>query len=478
MELATETSVRIESAGLDFWMAAVLREADRARADIVPDVVHDLRVALRRCRSIADGYMTFDPHPAWEQMKDESRRLFRQLGSLRDTQVMREWVRRLARSTDEAAVIMNNHLSNQEIQFKQSALEAVSDFNQRKWTSWIRLLSRRTRYIPVESMAFQHIALERWFDAYELHQHAMRNRSQVAYHRLRIGLKKFRYTVENFLPSRHARWGADLRGLQDLLGEMHDLDVLWRTAVATKALRNAEARLEWRRRISEEIDQRLEQYREKMLGKESLARIWRSELPDPRQIGIAALARLRAWASFRDTDVAHSDLVAKLALHIYDGLDSFALMPESGMDARRILEAAALLHDVGMNEGRKRHHLSSYRMIRRLDPPLGWSSEALRKVALIARFHRGALPRFEQKAFSGIPGEQKKSLIMLCGILRLANAFDALHQRRIRRLELKQTGNILHIAAPGYSENDRLAEKLAEARHLLETACRLPILIE
>ncbi len=478
MELATETSVRIESAGLDYWMAAVLRECDRARADIMPDVVHDLRVALRRCRSIADGYMAFDPHPAWKQMKDESRRLFRQLGSLRDTQVMMEWVRRLAHPGDEAAIIMNSYLSDQEIQFKQSALEAVRDFNQRKWTSWIRLLSKRARYIPVESMAFQHIALERWVGAYELHRRAMRDRSHAAYHRLRIGLKKFRYTVENFLPSRHARWGADLRELQDLLGGMHDLDVLWRTIIAVKAVCNAETRLEWRRRISEEIDQRLEKYRQKMMGKESLARVWRSELPSPEQIGIAALARLRAWASFRDTDFAHSDLVAKLALQIYDGLDSLALIPASGMDARRILEAAALLHDVGMNEGRKKHQLSSYRLIRKLEPPLGWSAEALRKVALIARFHRGPLPCLDQKAFIGIPGEEKKLLILLCGILRLANAFDALHQRRIRRLALKRTGNILHIAAPGYSENDELAEKLAAARHLIETAFRLPVLIE
>ena len=478
MGFAPAVDAGIEPVGLDFWMTRVMRECDQARRDFDPEPVHDLRVALRRCRSIADGFITFDPHPAWKQMKNEGKRLFQQLGALRDTQVMMEWVQRLAPET-EASVVMRTYLDDQENRLKVSASEALHDFNQKKWTSWIRLLSGRTRRIPLEGMAFRHIALECWYEVHELHGQALRNRSHASYHRLRIGLKKFRYTIENFLPSLHASWGAELRELQSLLGEMHDLYVLWRTALAIQAIRDEETRLEWRRRISEETNLRLERYREKMLGKTSLALVWRSGFPDSNQIEIAALARLRAWASFRDPDVAHSELVAKLALQIYDGLDSLALMPAVNLpDARRALEAAALLHDVGINESRKKHQLISYRLIRKLKPPLGWSVEALRHVALIARFHRGALPRPEQKAFSGISGGQRNAIILLCGILRLATAFDSLHHRRIRRLELKRAGDILRVVAPGYSENDALAEKLAAARHLLEVACRRPILIE
>jgi exopolyphosphatase/guanosine-5'-triphosphate,3'-diphosphate pyrophosphatase len=116
-------------------------------------------------------------------------------------------------------------------------------------------------------------------------------------------------------------------------------------------------------------------------------------------------------------------------------------------------------------------------MIQKFGPTPGWSALSLRHVALIARFHRGALPRVDQKTFSGLSLNQKKAIILLCGILRLANAFDGPHQRRIRRLTLKLATETIYIDAPGYSENDPSAEKLAAARHLLETACRLPILI-
>src|ERR1035441_6942470 len=51
-----------------------------------------------------------------------------------------------------------------------------------------------------------------WTAAYDLHKHALRTRSQVSWHELRIGIKRFRYTVENFLPRQHALWGDDLDG--------------------------------------------------------------------------------------------------------------------------------------------------------------------------------------------------------------------------------------------------------------------------
>jgi CHAD domain-containing protein len=139
---------------LDFWMSRTLRDWDRARSDFAPESVHDLRVALRRCRSIADGFIAFDPHPAWKLMKSEGRRLFQQLGALRDAQVMMEWVQAIAPVADEAAAALSLHLSGQEARHKESASEALHDFNQKKWASWTRLLSNRAQRVPIGSMTF------------------------------------------------------------------------------------------------------------------------------------------------------------------------------------------------------------------------------------------------------------------------------------------------------------------------------------
>jgi CHAD domain-containing protein len=479
MESVNAMPVDNKRVGLDYWMECVMREWTRVRRDFAPEPIHDLRVALRRCRSIADGFAVLDSHPAWKLMNKESRKLFKQLGALRDTQVMMDWVRQLAPETDETFILMSRYLSERENRYRKNAEKALQNFKIKKWESWSRILSERIHRVRPESFVFQHIALERWSEMRSLHHQALRNRSHVAYHRLRIGLKKFRYTIENFLPSLYVLWGTDLKRLQDFLGEMHDLQVLWQTALAIKALRNEEVHVEWKHRIAQESHRRLDEYRDKMLGKASLALVWRSELPGPTEISIAALERLRAWALFRDPDSDHSKLAAKLALQIYDGLDSLSPVPAVNLpDARRVLETAALLHNIGTGKSHKKRHLVSYRMIRKLDPPLGMSKETLRHIALIARFHRGPIPHPEQKAFSGIPDEQRKALILLCGILRLANAFDSLRQKRIHSLELTQERGSLRITAPGYSKYDSAAEKLAAARHLLEVACGLPILIE
>ena len=221
---------RARKAGLRFWMERVLEECDRASAGFAPDPVHDLRVALRRCRSIADGFIALDPDPAWKEMKKAGRLLFSRLGELRDVHVMQEWVGKLASPSDPSAIALLQFLAAREIELKQEAALALNEFDRKQWRRWSIKLPRRTTRLRQGSMIFKHLALERWLHAYDLHRRAMRGRSRIAFHKLRIGIKRFRYIVENFLPEQHAAWGGDLKRVQDLLGEVHDLDVLWATA--------------------------------------------------------------------------------------------------------------------------------------------------------------------------------------------------------------------------------------------------------
>src|SRR5277367_1861553 len=264
--------------GLAFWMERVLEECSRAAVSFAADPVHDLRVCLRRCRSMADGLMTIDPDPSWKQMKKSGRQLFRSLGELRDMQVMEEWVGKLI-ANDPAADKLLQFLAGREAQLKQQAAVALQQFDGKQWKKWSQTLPRRASRMRAGSVVFKHLALERWTEAHELHQRALRNRSQVAFHSLRIGIKRFRYIVENFLPEQHAAWKDDLKHLQDLLGEVHDLDVLWAKLLQVNAFPgNEEARTRWHTRIIEERAQRVEKYRGKMLGGASLWQVWSAEL--------------------------------------------------------------------------------------------------------------------------------------------------------------------------------------------------------
>ncbi|HVO60335.1 MAG TPA: CHAD domain-containing protein, partial [Terriglobales bacterium] len=55
-------------AGLAYGAHRVLVESDKLGSHFDPDSVHDLRVALRRCRSMADGFLLIDPDPGWKQL--------------------------------------------------------------------------------------------------------------------------------------------------------------------------------------------------------------------------------------------------------------------------------------------------------------------------------------------------------------------------------------------------------------------------
>src|SRR5580692_241579 len=468
-----------KKAGLTLWMERVLEECDRASVEFGADPVHDLRVALRRCRSMADGLLVMDPDPSWKEMKRAGKQLFRELGELRDAQVMEEWVRSLGSSDDPVTIALLQFLGGREAGLKQQAAVGLQEFDRKQWKRWSTSLPRRAAKMRPGSVVFKHLALERWTEAYDLHHRALRNRSHVAFHSLRIGLKRFRYIVENFLPEQHAAWSGDLKELQDALGEVHDLDVLWTTALQVNAFPDVESRSKWHSRIIEERTRRIEKYRAKMLGKDSLWQVWRAQLPAGKQVESAALSRLKLWASLLDPDFKHSTHVAQLALQLYDGLSVKRTPMESDVgDQRAVLQVAALLHEVGRSRKEKNHHKATYDLIRRMRPPLGWTEEKLRWVGIVARFHRGALPRAGQKTLMGLSESQRQNILRVAGILRLANALDADRDGRIQRLEVREQNGFLEIAAQGYSPRDHMAEGIAAARHLLETVYRRPVMVK
>jgi CHAD domain-containing protein len=525
----TKSSTPKPKLGLRAWMERVLEECDRADKDFDVDAVHDLRVALRRCRSLADGMIPIDPDSSWKEMKKAGRKIFRELGDLRDMQVMEEWIEKIASAhdvvNDPVAAKLLVHLKSREAEYKQLARRDLGQFNRKQWRQWGKTLPQRASRVRPGSLVYLHLALEKWMEAYELHKRVLRTRSTVGWHELRIAIKHFRYTVENFLPQQHARWGGDLKELQDLLGEVHDLDVLWSTAIdsGVDAFPDVESRKRWRENLNLERNKRIARYRAKMVGKQSLWRQWRAELPSGPQLRAAATSRLRTWVAYLDPDFSNSQRVAQVSQLLYDQLKNAGFisgdhapaansvthrsLPEaqaaldSDADPRFILQAAALAHDVGRAKGSKNHQKKSYKMIRALNRPLGYSARELDLAATVARYHRGALPRPRGKIMQRLAITDRPVATLLAAILRLAVALAACQQQNVRkrnipsrglpsssrplarldsrekRIEVHFSHDQLLVRLEGYSAFDRSAQEIAAARHLLETVLRRPIMV-
>src|SRR4029077_4973900 len=190
------------------------------------DSVHDLRVAIRRCRPIAAVLQEVDPDSAWADMRRVARKLLRKLGELRGAQVIDEWVKLLAPDHDAVRLQMHAAFQASENEMRDVALRAAEKFDDKEWIRLERKLRERARLDPPKSRAAQCLAVEWFEEAKDLHVRAQRTDKPKPWHELRIGLKRLRYTVENLLPEQYALWSDNLKRLQDLLGEVHDLDVL------------------------------------------------------------------------------------------------------------------------------------------------------------------------------------------------------------------------------------------------------------
>ncbi|HEY2170125.1 MAG TPA: CHAD domain-containing protein, partial [Candidatus Angelobacter sp.] len=144
-----------KDSGLVHWMNQIPREADKAADGFNSEAVHDLRVALRRCRSMADGFRAIDPHKDWKRMRRHATALFDSLGTLRDCHVITEWVHKLGKVDDPVTHQLLRYLATQETELKQQAKSAIDVFDRKQWQSWTRQLSQRARRLPIGSHVFQ-----------------------------------------------------------------------------------------------------------------------------------------------------------------------------------------------------------------------------------------------------------------------------------------------------------------------------------
>lgn len=154
-------------------------------------------------------------------------------------------------------------------------------------------------------------------------------------------------------------------------------------------------------------------------------------------------------------DEPHARHVARLCASLFD-----QLRKTHGLDRedRRLLLAAALLHDIGTFIALKRHHKHSLYIISASELP-GLTQNEIDMVANIARYHRKSGPSSHHEAFMRLGDKDRDRVTRLSALLRLADALDREHMQRVESVSADIDGDTLHLAIDG--RGDLLLERWA-----------------
>lgn len=179
-----------------------------------------------------------------------------------------------------------------------------------------------------------------------------------------------------------------------------------------------------------------------------------------------------------DEDPAHSSHVAHLALQLFD---ETADLHGHGATARALLEAGALLSNVGLMISHSRHHKHSYYLIRNSDRLVGFTDGEIEVVAQIARYHRKSAPKESHPEWAALDRADREVVRVAAAVLRVAIGLDRSHSRSIAAVRLEERGGgVAVVALPFSAACDTSLELYAASGRcgLLADVLGVPVAVE
>ena len=143
----------------------------------------------------------------------------------------------------------------------------------------------------------------------------------------------------------------------------------------------------------------------------------------------------------------------------------------------KILEGAAILHDIGNYISYSSHHKHSYYLIKNSEL-LGYKPEEVELIANVARYHRRSVPKPSHEPYNNLGVDQKTIIRKLAGILRVADGLDRSHNMLVLDISITDSDDVLYIRP--ISEMDIYIEKdgANSKKELLEEELGKKIIIE
>ena len=142
-------------------------------------------------------------------------------------------------------------------------------------------------------------------------------------------------------------------------------------------------------------------------------------------------------------DRKHSQTVTRFALKLYDGLQSIHSL---GRKYRYLLEAGAILHDIGYFIGGEKHHQHSFYIANSIDIP-GLTKSDKRILGYLVLMHRRKISSEIENNFVHLPVKEQLVIKKLVSILRLSDGLDASHSQPVTDIDVITKPNKLIIKA-------------------------------
>lgn len=163
---------------------------------------------------------------------------------------------------------------------------------------------------------------------------------------------------------------------------------------------------------------------------------------------------VRLFARKCRSNERHCEHVANLTLQIFDGIKGRYRLPAVGRD---VLQAAALLHDIGYLISHSKHHKHTYHLIIYGDLP-AFSPREVELIANVARYHRRAFPKKSHANLAGVSADDRMLIGQLSGILRVADGLDRTHSQAVSAVRTRALRDRLRldIEASGAPEVERV----------------------
>jgi exopolyphosphatase/guanosine-5'-triphosphate,3'-diphosphate pyrophosphatase len=140
-------------------------------------------------------------------------------------------------------------------------------------------------------------------------------------------------------------------------------------------------------------------------------------------------------------ELKHGRQVADLALRIFDQTKK---LHKLSVAEREYLEAAALLHEIGLAVSHALHHRHSYYIIKNGEM-LGFTENEKEIIANVARYHRKSHPKLKHEGFRLLSAEDQTTVMKLSAILRIADGLDRTHGGKISDVRIKSIGRRVQL---------------------------------